>query len=122
MVGRFSGAAKKEEDTKLESSSKKRIAHVPLAKTAGSSGTGKPIPKRPMPLDNGTKVPNAIRQKYLNLIIDECLKANPEHEEAYQRAQTEEQTIYKRSPSKISYVNLAAIAIKRIRDSIKANS
>ena len=122
MVNRFSGTPKKEEDTKIESSSKKRIAHVPLAKTAGSSSSGKPVPKRPMPLDGGTKVPHATRLKYLNLLIDECLKANPEHEEAYQRAQTEEQTIYKRSPSKISYANLAAIAVKRIRDSIKANS
>ena len=120
MVNRFAGAPKKEEETKIESSSRKRIAHVPSAKATGSSG--KPAPKRPMPLDNGTKVPNAIRQKYLNLIIDECLKANPEHEEAYRRALAEEQTIYRRSPSKISYINLAAIAIKRIRDSIKANS
>lgn len=120
MLGRFSGATK--EETKIESSSKKRIAHVPLAKTAGSTSGGKPVPKRPMPLDGGTKVPNTIRQKYLNLIIDECLKANPEHEEAYERALTEEQKIYKRSPSKNSYINLAAIAIKRIRDSIKANS
>ena len=102
--------------------SKKRIAHMPVTiKTINSSDAAKQLPKRPvLPLELGGKVPNAIRQRYLNLIIDECLKINQVDEEAYERALNEEKTIYKRSPSKNTYISLAANTIKRIRDSMKA--
>lgn len=111
---------KKEIAESVNVANKKRIAHIPSVNKTGSSDASNG-PKRPvLPLEIGGKVPNTIRQRYLSLIIDECLKANMEPEKAYQKSLTEEQNIYKRSPSKNSYINLAVIAIKRIRDSAKA--
>lgn len=130
MFNRFaalqnSDQVKQDVGTKTDSSStanKKRIAHMPSAnKTSTSDAANKQLPKRPiLPLELGGKVPNTIRQRYLNLIIDECLKVIQEHEEAYRKALDEEKTIFKRSPSKNTYVNLAVNTIKRIRDSGKS--
>lgn len=131
MVRRFSTTLNDEqEESKIESSSKKRIAHTPTIKTISSSSSSlsktetstQQIPKRPiLPLELGSKVPNTIRQRYLNLIIDEYLKINQEHEDAYQNALTEEKNVFKRSPSKNTYINLAVNAIRRIRNSMKTN-
>lgn len=42
--------------------------------------------KRPViPASFGSKVPSNIRQRYLNLIIDECLKFCPSEEQAYKK-------------------------------------
>ena len=42
--------------------------------------------KRPViPASFGSKVPSNIRQRYLNLIIDECLKFCPTEEQAYKK-------------------------------------
>jgi hypothetical protein len=38
-----------------------------------------------IPAEFGSKVPTNIRQRYLNLIIDECLKLYDDEEEAFKR-------------------------------------
>lgn len=41
--------------------------------------------KRPViPTEFGAKVPTNVRQRYLNIFIDECLKFNSSEQEAFQ--------------------------------------
>ena len=45
--------------------------------------------KRPIiPVDGGSKVATIIRQRYLNLFVDECLKIYPQPKDAYDRVST----------------------------------
>lgn len=72
--------------------------------------------KRPtIPAEFGSKVPSNIRQRYLNLIIDECLKICKTEEEAYKKGQEEEAAVYKRATNKNIYLRVAVNAIKRLR-------
>lgn len=71
-----------------------------------------------IPAEFGSKVPTNIRQRYLNLIIDECLKLYDDEEEAFKRGQEEEMAVYKRSNTKTIYLNVAINAIKRLRNEI----
>lgn len=42
--------------------------------------------KRPtIPISFGGKVPSNIRQRYLNIFIDECLKIYPDQKDAFDR-------------------------------------
>ncbi|XP_050400601.1 RNA exonuclease 1 homolog [Patella vulgata] len=88
------------------SKTEKRKAHAPTIKNI----------KRPtVPTEFGSKVPTAIRQRYLNLIIDECLKFIKDEESAFKRAQEEEHVAYGRSSSKNIYLRMAVNTIKRLR-------
>ncbi|XP_042222013.1 serine-rich adhesin for platelets-like isoform X2 [Homarus americanus] len=83
----------------------KRIAHTPKAETL----------KRPViPAEFGSKVPHNIRQRYLNSIIDECLKFCGERE-AFKIGAAEERVCFKRASSRMVYLNLAVNAVKRLR-------
>ncbi|KAH9509754.1 RNA exonuclease 1 [Bulinus truncatus] len=85
------------------SKTEKRKAHEPTMTNL----------KRPViPAIFGDKVPSNIRQRYLNLIIDEYLKFNSE-EVAFQKE--EEQVIYTRASNKNIYLGLTANTIKKIR-------
>ncbi|RWS17084.1 RNA exonuclease 1-like protein [Dinothrombium tinctorium] len=109
---------------------KKRIAHnlkpilappskVPHTTSVVPTKKENPIEeiKRPtLPTEFGGKVPISIRQRYLNLIIDECVKCCADIKKAYDRALEEEKVVYNRSNNKAIYVNLAANLIKRLRD------
>ncbi|XP_067678150.1 RNA exonuclease 1 homolog [Haliotis asinina] len=84
----------------------KRKAHAPTLSNV----------KRPaIPAEFGSKVPSNIRQRYLNLIIDECLKICKTEEEAYKKGQEEEAAVYKRATNKNIYLRVAVNAIKRLR-------
>ncbi|GFQ86698.1 RNA exonuclease 1 homolog [Trichonephila clavata] len=85
----------------------KRIAHVPDV-------AAKPRPV--IPIDYGSKVPTVIRQKYLNLFIDEYVKLSPSEEEAYESALEEEKKAYQRSSSKAIYMNVVSNALRRLRN------
>ncbi|ESP01259.1 hypothetical protein LOTGIDRAFT_111751, partial [Lottia gigantea] len=81
--------------------------------------------KRPtVPAEYGSKVPTAIRQRYLNLIIDECLKFIKDEETAFKRGQEEEHVAYGRSSNKNIYLRMAVNTIKRLRSEadVKNNS
>ncbi|XP_007952760.1 RNA exonuclease 1 homolog [Orycteropus afer afer] len=84
----------------------KRVAHSPSLQSLK-----KPI----IPKEFGAKVPTAIRQRYLNLFIDECLKFCSSNQEAIEKALTEEKVAYDRSPSKNIYLNVAVNTLKKLR-------
>ncbi|XP_012921423.1 RNA exonuclease 1 homolog isoform X1 [Heterocephalus glaber] len=84
----------------------KRIAHSPSLQSLK-----KPI----IPKEFGGKVPTAIRQRYLNLFIEECLRFCPSNQEAIEKALNEEKVAYDRSPSKNIYLNVAVNTLKKLR-------
>ncbi|KAG1706978.1 RNA exonuclease 1 [Nymphon striatum] len=88
----------------------KRVAHLPAAASA----------KRPtIPISFGSKVPSNIRQRYLNIFIDECLKIYPDHQDAFDRALEEEKNAYNRSSNKTVYLNVVVNITKKLRTEIK---
>ncbi|NWI67555.1 REXO1 exonuclease, partial [Todus mexicanus] len=86
----------------------KRIAHVPSLQS--------PSLQRPViPTEFGAKVPTNIRQRYLNLFIDECLKFCSSSQEAFDKALAEEKVAYERSTSRNIYLNVAVNTLKKLR-------
>ncbi|XP_064625798.1 uncharacterized protein LOC135486691 isoform X2 [Lineus longissimus] len=78
--------------------------------------------KRPtIPPDLGGKVPTNVRQRYLNLFVDECLKIYDSQKDAFERALSEEKAVYTRSGSKNVYLNVAVNAIKKLRNESQAS-
>ncbi|XP_059197612.1 RNA exonuclease 1 homolog [Centropristis striata] len=88
--------------------SQKRVAHTPTMK---SSSMKRPV----IPIEFGAKVPNNVRQRYLNTFIDECVKFCPSKSIAFQMALDEEKLVYDRSSSKNIYLNVAVNALKKLR-------
>ncbi|XP_036378227.1 RNA exonuclease 1 homolog [Megalops cyprinoides] len=86
----------------------KRVAHTPTLK---SSTIKRPV----IPTEFGAKVPTNIRQRYLNIFIDECLKFCPSEEIAFETALQEEKVVYDRSSSKNIYLNVAVNTLKKLR-------
>ncbi|XP_058513859.1 RNA exonuclease 1 homolog [Ochotona princeps] len=84
----------------------KRVAHSPSLQSLK-----KPI----IPKEFGGKVPTAIRQRYLNMFLEECLKSCSSSEEAVEKALSEEKVAYDRSPSKNIYLNVAVNTLKKLR-------
>uniref|UniRef100_A0A7N4PZV4 RNA exonuclease 1 homolog n=1 Tax=Sarcophilus harrisii TaxID=9305 RepID=A0A7N4PZV4_SARHA len=100
----MSGMASKTSTTSVQ----KRIAHMPSLQ---SVSLNRPV----IPTEFGAKVPTNIRQRYLNLFIDECLKFCPSPQEAYDKALSEEKVAYERSSSKNIYLNVAVNTLKKLR-------
>ncbi|KAG5275980.1 hypothetical protein AALO_G00126610 [Alosa alosa] len=92
----------------MSTSMQKRVAHTPTMK---SSSMKRPV----IPTEFGAKVPTGVRQRYLNLFIDECLKVCPSEPAAFQMALDEEQVVYDRSSSKNIYLNVAVNTLKKLR-------
>ncbi|XDV49192.1 hypothetical protein PO909_018490 [Leuciscus waleckii] len=86
----------------------KRVAHTPTMK---SSAMKRPV----IPAEFGAKVPTNVRQRYLNIFIDECLKFNSSEQGAFQMALEEEKVVYDRSSSKNIYLNVAVNTLKKLR-------
>ncbi|XP_008845352.1 putative exonuclease GOR [Nannospalax galili] len=61
------------------------------------------------------KVPVAMRQHYLGLFTQECLRFSSSHLEAIEKAQAEEKVVYDRSPSKHRYLSMALNRLKKLR-------
>ncbi|XP_066430594.1 RNA exonuclease 1 homolog isoform X2 [Eleutherodactylus coqui] len=100
----LSGMASKTHSTSTE----RRQAHAPTLQSAAL--------KRPvLPTEFGAKVPTTVRQRYLNLFIDECLKSCPSQPEAFNQALEEEKTVYSRSSSRNIYLNVAVNTLKKLR-------
>ncbi|XP_051893991.1 RNA exonuclease 1 homolog isoform X2 [Pristis pectinata] len=92
----------------------KRIAHTPTLKSSL---------KRPtIPTEYGSKVPTNVRQRYLNVFIDECLKICGSEQMAYDKALSEENTVYQRSTSRTVYLNVAVNTLKKLRSQSDAIS
>ncbi|XP_063146821.1 RNA exonuclease 1 homolog isoform X2 [Candoia aspera] len=86
----------------------KRIAHTP---TLQSTTLKRPV----IPTEFGARVPTNIRQRYLNLFIDECLKFCRSQQEAFDKALAEEKVVYDRSTSRNIYLNVAVNTLKKLR-------
>ncbi|XP_076775542.1 RNA exonuclease 1 homolog isoform X2 [Arvicanthis niloticus] len=84
----------------------KRMAHSPSLQS---------LKKPVIPKEFGGKVPTVVRQRYLNLFIEECLKFCPSNQEAIEKALNEEKVAYDRSPSKNIYLNVAVNTLKKLR-------
>ncbi len=66
--------------------------------------------------DPNSKVPTTVRQKYLDTIIQECLKISGGDElEAYTRAEREEANCCRKASSRMLYLNLVVSTIKKLR-------
>ncbi|GAB5567481.1 RNA exonuclease 1 homolog isoform X2 [Prionailurus iriomotensis] len=91
----------------------KRVAHSPVF-----TGLKKPI----IPKEFGGKVPTVIRQRYLNLFIEECLKFCSSNQEAVEKALNEEKVAYDRSPSKNIYLNVAVNTLKKLRGLVPSST
>ena len=66
--------------------------------------------------DPNSKVPTTVRQKYLDTIIQECLKISGGDElEAYTRAEREEANCCRKASSRMLYLNLVVSSIKKLR-------
>ncbi|KAI4872301.1 hypothetical protein NFI96_027729 [Prochilodus magdalenae] len=92
----------------VSTSAQKRVAHTPTLK---SSSMKRPV----IPTEFGAKVPTNVRQRYLNVFIDECLKFCPSEKAAFQMALDEEKLVYERSNSKNIYLNVAVNTLKKLR-------
>uniref|UniRef100_A0A8B9HX97 REX1, RNA exonuclease 1 homolog n=1 Tax=Astyanax mexicanus TaxID=7994 RepID=A0A8B9HX97_ASTMX len=92
----------------ISTSAQKRVAHTPTLK---SSSMKRPV----IPTEFGAKVPTNVRQRYLNVFIDECLKFCSSEEAAFQMALEEEKLVYDRSNSKNIYLNVAVNTLKKLR-------
>ncbi|XP_067872409.1 RNA exonuclease 1 homolog isoform X2 [Heterodontus francisci] len=91
----------------VSTSTQRRIAHAPTLKSSL---------KRPtIPTEYGSKVPTNVRQRYLNVFIDECLKFCGSEQMAFDQALSEEKTVYHRSTSKTVYLNVAVNTLKKLR-------
>ncbi|XP_064605094.1 RNA exonuclease 1 homolog [Liolophura sinensis] len=101
-------ASRQKEKLTISTASKteKREAHTPVVAL---------LPRPTVPADFGSKIPTNVRQRYLNLIIDECLKLCKTEKEAYDRALEEEKACYSRASSKNIYLNVSVNAIKKLR-------
>ncbi|KAM9515734.1 RNA exonuclease 1 homolog isoform 1-T1 [Guaruba guarouba] len=93
----------------------KRIAHVPSLQ---STSLQRPV----IPTEFGAKVPTNIRQRYLNLFIDECLKFCSSSQEAFDKALSEEKVAYERSTSRNIYLNVAVNTLKKLRSLVPNSS
>jgi hypothetical protein len=121
----------------LPGGDKKRIAHVPNLPGLLSGSKPKPpaasllsqaakklpqpkapqanLPRPTIPVEFGCRVPANVRQKYLNVLVDETLKIYDRQEDAFERAVEEEKTAYTKSSSKVVYVNVITNLVQRIR-------
>ncbi|NXP52976.1 REXO1 exonuclease, partial [Heliornis fulica] len=92
----------------------KRIAHAPSLQ---STSLQRPV----IPTEFGAKVPTNIRQRYLNLFIDECLKFCSSSQEAFDKALAEEKVAYERSTSRNIYLNVAVNTLKKLRSLVPSS-
>jgi RNA exonuclease 1 len=73
---------------------KKRIAHT-LKAASGSSSSSALIKKPTVFPEIGSKVPINLRQRYLDLFIEECIKLESNKQKAYDRVSIYFYFIYK---------------------------
>lgn len=107
---------------------------VQQQKTLGNSVVRRPaVPNKPanpptklprpmIAIELGCRVPATIRQKYLNILVDETLKIYDREEDAYERAVEEEKQSYAKCSSKVVYVNVITNVVQRIRREAESTS
>ena len=73
-------------------------------------------------IELGCRVPANIRQKYLNILVDETLKIYDREEDAYERVVEEERQSYAKCSSRIVYANVITNVVQRIRREAESTS
>lgn len=68
-----------------------------------------------LPLLPNSKVPTKLRQKYLDSYIDEILKVTLEPKVAYEKAEKEEQQLFQKCSSRMTYCSRASQTLQRLR-------
>ncbi|KAG7481525.1 hypothetical protein MATL_G00067880 [Megalops atlanticus] len=66
--------------------------------------------------ETSTKVPHDIRQRYVNLFVEEFLKTSFTVQDAFEKALAEEKTVYDRSSNKLRYLSVAVNALKKLKN------
>ncbi|XDV15245.1 hypothetical protein PO909_015369 [Leuciscus waleckii] len=64
----------------------------------------------------GTKVPHDVRQRYVNLFVEEFLRSSVTVQDAFEKALAEEKIVYDRSINKLKYLSIAVNALKRLKN------
>nr|P0C843.1 RecName: Full=Putative uncharacterized protein encoded by LINC00032 [Homo sapiens] len=63
-----------------------------------------------------SKVPDEVRQRYINLFVEKYLKVCKTEDEAVYKAKIEKKAIYERCSRRNMYVNIAVNYLKKLRD------
>ncbi|XP_059612326.1 RNA exonuclease 1 homolog isoform X2 [Phlebotomus argentipes] len=108
----------KKQRTVAQTASKmgKRVAHVNTAVL-----TEKAAP--PVLEASATKISYNLRMQYYNIMIKHCLAIYPNCEDAWQRAQTEELTVFKKCSNPMIYKSSASLTVNKLRkESIEAGN
>lgn len=95
------------------------VNHLPVPPQPAAYIPAKPIStKRKAKLrpDISAKVPHDVRQRYVNLFVEEFLKTSSTVQEAFEKALAEEKTVYDRSINKLRYLSVAVNALKRLKN------
>lgn len=79
------------------------------------------LPRPMIAIELGCRVAASIRQKYLNILVDETLKIYDREEDAFERAVEEEKQSYAKCSSKLVYVNIITNVVQRIRREAESN-
>ncbi|TRY54801.1 hypothetical protein DNTS_001771, partial [Danionella cerebrum] len=87
--------------------------HPPNYTPAKAMGVKRKAKVRP---EVGAKVPHDVRQRYVNLFVEEFLKSSVTVQDAFEKALAEEKTVYDRSINKLKYLSIAVNALKRLKN------
>uniref|UniRef100_A0A673XJB1 Zgc:152968 n=1 Tax=Salmo trutta TaxID=8032 RepID=A0A673XJB1_SALTR len=110
-----------------------KLAFICFLKNCACQGhfcyVSQPIPtkrKAKMRPEVSAKVPHDVRQRYVNLFVEEFLKTSVTVQDAFEKALAEEKTVYDRSINKLKYLSVAVNALKRLKNqssvSVKAGN
>ncbi|XP_038156441.1 RNA exonuclease 1 homolog [Cyprinodon tularosa] len=104
----------------LASTSVQAAVGASTTSQAAGQAAVKPLPvKRKLKQQSETakeKVPHDVRQRYVNMFTEELLKTTADVNEAFEKALTEEKSVYNRSVNKLKYLSVAVNALKRLKN------
>ncbi|MGH0187596.1 UNVERIFIED_CONTAM: hypothetical protein FKN15_025697 [Acipenser sinensis] len=67
-------------------------------------------------VEPSSKVPHDVRQRYVNMFVEEFLKTSFTVQEAFEKALAEEKSVFERSTNKIKYLSIAVNSLKRLKN------
>ncbi|XP_058849958.1 RNA exonuclease 1 homolog [Acipenser ruthenus] len=72
--------------------------------------------KTNLAVEPSSKVPHDVRQRYVNMFVEEFLKTSFTVQEAFEKALAEEKAVFERSTNKIKYLSIAVNSLKRLKN------
>ncbi|XP_041105943.1 RNA exonuclease 1 homolog [Polyodon spathula] len=67
-------------------------------------------------VEPSSKVAHDVRQRYVNMFVEEFLKTSFTVQEAFEKALAEEKAVFERSTNKIKYLSIAVNSLKRLKN------